>query len=160
MFLTIKSIDESHYDWIKAFSADHWGAESVVSRGVSHNLTALPGFVVYQNHEIVGLATYHINDADCELVTINSLKESQGIGSMLIGAVLAEARKNLCQRVWLVTTNDNLNALKFYQKRGFELVAIHRYAVNEARKIKPEIPTVGMHDIPLRDEIEMEYRLS
>lgn len=160
MFLTIKSIDDTHHDWIKAFAIEHWGAETVVSRGVSHKLTSLSGFVVYQNDEIVGLATYHIHATDFELVSINSLKEEQGIGSMLIGAILAEARQNKCQRVWLITTNDNLNALKFYQRRGFELVAIYRYAVNEARKIKPEIPEVGMYDIPLRDEIEMEYRLT
>jgi hypothetical protein len=56
----------------------------------------------------------------------------------------------------LVTTNDNLNALRFYQKRGFVLVAVHRNALEVSRKLKPEIPLVGMDSIPLRDEIELE----
>ena len=159
MSLTIKSIHAGHLSWIEQFATDYWGASIVVSRGVSHNMTQLPGFVVYDDTEIVGLATYHLAGADCELVSINSLVEGRGIGTMLIEAVLAYARQAKCQRVWLITTNDNLNALKFYQKRGFELVAIHRYAVNQAREIKPQIPLLGMYDIPLRDEIELEYLL-
>jgi hypothetical protein len=70
-----------------------------------------------------------------------------------------EARKRNCWRVFLITTNDNLNALGFYQKRGFELVAIHRGAVNESRKVKPSIPLIGDNNIPLRDEIELELVL-
>lgn len=64
-----------------------------------------------------------------------------------------------CQRVFLITTNDNLNALGFYQKRGFELVAVHRGAVNESRKAKPSIPLIGYDGILLRDEIELEMLL-
>jgi len=52
-----------------------------------------------------------------------------------------------------------LNALGFYQKRGFELVAVHRGAVNESRKIKPGISLIGANNIPLRDEIELELIL-
>jgi GNAT superfamily N-acetyltransferase len=77
----------------------------------------------------------------------------------LINAVVEEARKRNCTRIFLITTNDNLNALGFYQKRGFELVAIHRGAVNESRKIKPGIPLMGNDGIPLRDEIELELTL-
>jgi len=77
----------------------------------------------------------------------------------LINAVVEQARGRKCRRVWLVTTNDNLHALAFYQKRGFELVAVHRGAVNESRKIKPVISLIGMHNIPLRDEIELEMIL-
>ena len=76
-----------------------------------------------------------------------------------MNAVMEEARNRNCKRVFLITTNDNLNALGFYQKRGFEMVRINRGAVNESRKIKPSIPLVGMNNIPLRDEIELEMRL-
>jgi hypothetical protein len=63
-------------------------------------------------------------------------------------------------RAWLVTTNDNMRALRFYQRLGWELVAVHRGAVDRAREtLKPEIPRVGNDGIPLRDEIELEYRL-
>jgi hypothetical protein len=58
--------------------------------------------------------------------------------------------------VWLVTTNDNLDALRFYQRRGLRLVAVHAGAVDEARRLKPEIARVGEYGIPIRDEIELE----
>ena len=61
-----------------------------------------------------------------------------------------------CRRVWLVTSNDNLPALRFYQRRGYELVAVHRRSLEEARRLKPEIPSTGLYGIPLRDEIELE----
>jgi GNAT superfamily N-acetyltransferase len=76
-----------------------------------------------------------------------------------MNAVVDEARKQNCERVFLATTNDNLHALRFYQKRGFELVAVHRGAVNESRKIKPGIPLIGNDGIPIRDEIELEMNL-
>ena len=72
---------------------------------------------------------------------------------------MEEAAKENCRRLFLITTNDNLNALGFYQKRGFEMVSINRGAVNESRKIKPGIPLIGMNNIPLRDEIELEIML-
>ena len=82
------------------------------------------------------------------------------IPSFLINAVREAALSAACHRVWLITTNDNIQALRFYQRRGFELVAVHRDAIKESRKLKPEIPEVGMHGIPLRDEIELELKLT
>ena len=106
--------------------------------------------------ERVGLITYHIEQESCEIVTLNSVQGSMGVGTALIDVVRYVARYSGCRRLWLVTTNDNLNALRFYQKRGFVLVAVHRNALEVSRKLKPEIPLVGMDGIPLRDEIELE----
>jgi ribosomal protein S18 acetylase RimI-like enzyme len=64
-----------------------------------------------------------------------------------------------CVRLWLITTNDNLHALGFYQKSGFRLVALHPDAVAESRRLKPSIPEVGLDTIPLRDEIELTVNL-
>jgi ribosomal protein S18 acetylase RimI-like enzyme len=78
------------------------------------------------------------------------------VGTALINAVIEAARRQGCTRVWLITTNDNLHALRFYQKRDFVLVAVHANAVARARQIKPEIPLIGRDGIPIRDEIELE----
>ena len=67
------------------------------------------------------------------------------------------ARERGCARLWVITTNDITDALRFYQRRGFCLVAMHRGAVDRSRaRLKPEIPAVGAYGIPLRDEIELE----
>ena len=80
-------------------------------------------------------------------------------GAALIGAVKAMVRERGCKRVWLITTNDNTPALRFYQKQGFQLAALHRNAVVESRRLKPEIPEIGMDGIPIRDEIELDMKL-
>jgi len=80
-----------------------------------------------------------------------------GAGTALIEAVGQLARQQGCTRLWVITTNDNVDALRFYQRRGFCLVAVHRGAVDRSRaRLKPEIPAVGAYGIPLRDEIELE----
>jgi ribosomal protein S18 acetylase RimI-like enzyme len=104
--------------------------------------------------------TYHIDGDACEIVTLDSQREGWGIGTALIEAVKAAARQSGCGRLWLVTTNDNTHALRFYQKRGFILAALHRDAVAASRAIKPEIPFFGVDGIPIRDEIELEMSLA
>jgi N-acetylglutamate synthase-like GNAT family acetyltransferase len=107
----------------------------------------------------VGLVTYRLAEGECELVTINSQRPGAGIGSALLEAVKEAAQKGGCRRLWLITTNDNLEALRFYQLRGFALVAVHRNALEASRRLKPQIPKVGQHGIPLRDELELELVL-
>ena len=156
---TIRPVDKSDRNWVAQFLDQHWGSTRIVSRGQAYLAHLLPGFVAEQDDERVGLITYRIDDDECEVVTINSLAEKAGIGSALIEAVKAAAAEEGCKRLWLITTNDNMDALRFYQKRGFQLVAVYPKALDESRKIKPEIPLFGKYGIPLRDEIELEIRL-
>jgi GNAT superfamily N-acetyltransferase len=142
-----------------AFWREHWGDEFVVVHGVIYRPDELQGFVALDGGEWVGLITYKLIGTTCEIVSLDSLRAGQGIGSRLIQDVMADARRVGCERVFLITTNDNLEALGFYQKRGFTLVKVSRGAVNEARKIKPGISPIGLHGIPLRDEIELEMVL-
>jgi N-acetylglutamate synthase-like GNAT family acetyltransferase len=106
--------------------------------------------------KIVGLLTYNLEETTCEIVTLNSWSQSQGVGTGLIEAVKQAARRKNCTRLWLVTTNDNTHALRFYQKQGFTFAAIRINAMERARKIKPEIPLTGEDGIPIRDELELE----
>jgi ribosomal protein S18 acetylase RimI-like enzyme len=144
---------------LRQFWIEHWGGEEMISRGNVYRPEQLEGFVVEDGEEWIGLLTFVLKDEECEITSLDSLRERQGIGSKLIDQVTDEARRQGCKRLLLITTNDNLNALGFYQKRGFEIVAIHRGAVNESRKRKPSIPLVGYNNIPLRDEIELEIKL-
>ena len=157
---TLRRTQPADHDWIEAFVAEQWGAPISISRGHVCRPAALPGFAAEApGGELLGLVTYRIDAADCEIVTLNSLRSGAGIGSALIDAVRGEAWAHGCRRLWLITTNDNLHALGFYQKRGFVLAALRPNALAESRRIKPSIPLVGMDGIPLRDEIELEMRL-
>lgn len=155
----IRKIREDDREWINNFIQEQWGSSVVVSKGVLHHPSNLPGFIIENDGVRQGLLTYRINQNECEIVTLNSQVECRGIGSALIDSMRKKASELGCDRIWLITTNDNMKAIRFYQKRGFVLAALHRNAIEESRKLKPEIPQRGADGIPIRDEIEMEMML-
>jgi GNAT superfamily N-acetyltransferase len=154
----IRPVDLDDGDWIAQFITERWGAEFIAAHYEVFHCRDLPGFVATEGEEKVGLLTYKIVGDDCEIVSLDSLRPCFGIGTGLVDAVKAAAVEAGCRRLWLVTTNDNMDALRFYQKRGFVLVKINRNAVEFARKLKP-VPLIGADGIPLRDEIELEMIL-
>ncbi len=150
------NIDESNKDLVKKLFIENWGAPIIVSRGRIHNSEELSGFIAISDNSVKGLITYIIDDSQCEIVSLDSFEENQGIGTTLINKVIETADMNKCKRVWLVTTNDNTNAIRFYQKRGFYISNIYLNAVKRSRELKPEIPLKGFDDIPILHEIEFE----
>jgi ribosomal protein S18 acetylase RimI-like enzyme len=146
-------------DWTASLLAEWWAGPIIVTRGKTHQAGELPGFIAVQKEKPAGLITYRIDGKDCEIVTMNSLVEGTGIGSALTDAVKNTAATAGCKRLWLITTNDNTKALRFWQKRGFSLAAVYRNAVEQSRRLKPEIPLTGNDGIPIRDEIELEMIL-
>lgn len=157
---SIRFIDSSDQDWAEKVISQFWGSKLVVAHGVKYFPSRLPGLVACHGKVKVGLLTYHLGDSDCEIVTLNSLQPNLGIGTALLKAVGKVASQSGVRRLWLVTTNDNLPALRFYQKRGFKLVAVHCNALEKSRQLKPSLPLNGLDGIPLRDEIELEMVLS
>ena len=152
----IKTEDSS---LIASFIADSWGSPMSVSRGRIFNTADLPGFIYKKDKRVFGLVTYSIDNEDCEIVTLNSQLNNRGLATHLINKVIDKAKIIGCKRVWLITTNDNTNALRFYQKRGFEWIGFYKDSMDESRKLKPEIPELGDDGIPIKHEIEFELRL-
>lgn len=152
----IANASDSDKAWIIDFYQKRWGTSRVVTKGVLHDVPNLPGFIAWRARNWVGLLTYQVINREFEIVTLDCIVENIGVGSALIRKAVEEAKIKGCERVWLITTNDNTPALRFYQKRGFQLVAIHRNALETSRELKPEIPKYGLDGIPLRDEIELE----
>jgi GNAT superfamily N-acetyltransferase len=155
----IRPLNNNDKTWVADLLKEWWAGPMIVTSGKAHYPDKYPGFIAEVAGKRAGLVTYNIIGKDCEIVTMNSLVEKMGIGSALIDAVKDVAKKAGCQLVWLITTNDNTHALRFYQKYGMELVAVHRNAVEKSRRLKPEIPLTGNDGIPLKDEIELEILL-
>lgn len=124
-----------------------------------YNVLDYPGFVALIDDEPQALLIYRIDADQCEVLLIHSAAEGQGIGSALLGQVQRTAQAAHCQRLWLITTNDNIHAIRWYQRRGFTIAAVHVNALAASRRLKPGIPEIGAHGIPLRDEIEFEKML-
>lgn len=137
-----------------------WHAESVVAHDERMYPAQIPGFIAIADDRIVGHVSYRIEGDRCEITSIAAARQNVGIGTRLLEVVIDAAVSSGCRTAWLTTTNDNLDALRFYQRRGFRLSALRPGAVNRARgALKPEIPVIGSHGIRMRDELELELDL-
>lgn len=157
--IKISEIMDEHRVRISNYLIHHWGSNQVVSRGRVHQADLLPGFFSLFHNQIIAVITYNIDGHECEIVTLNSDIENKGFGTVLIKAVQNKAIKHNCKRLWVITTNDNIPAIRFYQKKGFSLIAIYPKKILESRNLKPSIPEIGLYGIPIQDEIEFEIHL-
>ena len=155
----ISEISSEDSSLIASFITDSWGSPMSVSRGRIFNTANLPGYICKKENKIIGLLTYNIDEGDCEIVTLNSKISNLGLATQMINKVIEKAKNCGCRRVWLITTNDNTHALRFYQKRGFEWIGFYKNSMDESRKLKPEIHEFGDDKIPIKHEIEFELRL-
>lgn len=156
----VRALADGDRTWSLDVETESWSEPVVARLGELVDPTRLPAFVALLDGERVGLAAYAVRGGDCELVTIRSLREGRGVGRALLEAVRNAAIEAGCRRLWLITTNDNLRALRLYQRWGMEIVAFRRHAVTEARReLKPTIPERGVDGIPIAHEFELEVRL-
>jgi GNAT superfamily N-acetyltransferase len=129
-----------------------WGGTFVVAHGEVVDILTLPALVAGDRD---GLATYRVTDAGAELVSLDAVEPGRGVGTQLLSALVERLQQRGVRRFWVTTTNDNLTALAFYQKRGFRLASLRTGAMDEIRRLKPGIPLIGANGIPLRDEIDL-----
>jgi len=156
----IRAIRELDRPAVQRLLLRFWGGPGIVTRGRMHFAHTYPGFLARTGERITGLLTYQIRGERCEIISLNSLRRRRGIGTRLVLACQRRARTAGCREVWLITTNDNLRAIGFYQQRGFRIRRVHAGAIERSRRLKPSIPRIGMSGIPIRDEIEMYKPLS
>jgi GNAT superfamily N-acetyltransferase len=154
--LRIKPIANADRPALGRMMAELWGTATVVVHGTVFRPAALQGLIAVRESRLVGLLTYDIAEDALEIVTLDALVRGIGIGSALVSALVEEARRRGLPRMVITTTNDNLDGLRFLQRRGFRLHAVRRNAVDEARRLKPQLPTVGAYDIPQHDEVDLE----
>lgn len=158
--MQVRRVADDDRAWIAEIVTAAFASTKVVSRGrVVEDASMLDGFIVENDGRPVGCALWHEVDGDAELAIIATTYRGAGAGTALLDAVVEYARANGWKRLWLITTNDNTDALRLYQRAGWEWVAWHRDGVTQARALKPELPARGAHDIPIRHEIELEYPL-
>ncbi len=153
--MKVRPKDATDQAWIEEMLARHWGDGSrIVAHGQIFDARHLPALIA-GNRE--GLATFQIepDGASAELVTLNAFVPERGIGTALIDALVSRFAAQGVRTLRLTTTNDNLHALRFYQRRDFRIVAVRPGAVDAARRLKPTIPLIGQHGIELHDELEL-----
>lgn len=145
---------------VNNFIEENWFSLNMVVNGHTINMSTLDGIICYdQRLNILGLLTYLIQNKILNIISLDSEKENIGIGTELLNRAKQIAKYHNCNKIRLNTTNDNLYALYFYQHHGFILSALHVNSISKARQLKPSIPDKGYFDIPIRDELELEFQL-
>lgn len=126
------------------------------------DVLALDGYAAWDGDRLVGIATCAHGGDRTELaaLAVTADRQRRGIGGRLVDVVASAARRRGAGELWLVTTNDNLDALRLYQRHGFRLSALHAGAVDRARELKPTIPLLGRDGIPIHDELVLVLLLA
>ena len=158
--IEVRSLTEDDLGWKQESLARGWGSTLVARLGGLVDAMALDGFMALVDGTPAGLLTYAIDDDELEVVTIHSEAPGLGVGRALMDAARAKALEAGVCRMWLITTNDNSRAFRFYQQWGMDLAALHHDAVTRSRAaLKPSIPLTGNDHVPIRHELEFERRL-
>lgn len=160
--ISIRPITEKDRPALMSVLQEHFGGGLISSRGKWIDAGALPGLVAEIDGRVVGMLTHTPMESkrECELVTLVALTEAEGVGSVLLAACVARAQDAECSRVFLTTSNDNIDAIRLYQRRGWRLCAVYPNALAEARRLKPHIPTHGPSGIEIRDDLEFEVTIT
>ena len=157
---TLRRIEDADRPWLRRQLDERWGGPHQFRRGRSHDVSTLPGFVTLVDGAPQGFACYEVSGDEAELAVLDAGEATGvGTGTALVEAVVDASRAAGAWSLWVVTTNDNLRALRFYQRRGFELRELRPGAVDDARRSKPSIALVGADGIPIRDELELRRPL-
>lgn len=155
----IRPVSGSDKDWIHKFIVKQWGADKIVLPDGIFIPSELKGFIAVKNGKPVGIVTYANVLSTCKIITLNAFEKHIGIGTLLLESVINVSKRDNLREISLFTTNDNVDGLRFYQKRGFIIKKVFIDQIVNARKIKPEISEIGEYGIPIRDDIELSLRL-
>lgn len=157
----VRAAVDNDLSWMQELLTNSYGAVHVITGENGRDADRLPALIAEDGAgERMGLLTYEVATTGLEIVTIDAVLPHRGIGTALLDAARAVAADAGCTRLWLITTNDNLDALRFYQRRGLRVRAVHPGAVQRARLRKPQIAGTGAFGIPLHDELELELPLT
>jgi 2-oxo-4-hydroxy-4-carboxy--5-ureidoimidazoline (OHCU) decarboxylase/GNAT superfamily N-acetyltransferase len=155
----VRDFVASDRDWAEGLIAGASGGTAKLARlGELIDPLQLEGLVAELDGRPIGLATVQESpDHGMELVTLHAEPRGRGAGTALLETAWHVAAASGHPRLWLVTTNDNLDALHFYLRRGMRIARVHERAVERDRQLKPEIPPFnGDNGLPIRDLIELE----
>jgi hypothetical protein len=106
----VRPLVETDRDRVLSPSAYHFGSIGVVSRGVLQETRLLPGLVAVREAEKFGLLRYRVERGGCEVVGMVATEARQGFDRLFLQHTQKPPPINRFNRLWLVTTDDNIPA--------------------------------------------------
>jgi 2-oxo-4-hydroxy-4-carboxy-5-ureidoimidazoline decarboxylase len=162
MTLEVRDFEPGDHAWAAELIGRHQGGDHRVARlGELVDPLVHEGIVAEADGARAGLLTVVESPRGLEVLTLHAAIPGIGAGTRLLETALRVAAASAADRLWLVTTNDNLDAIRWYLRRGMHVAAVHADGVTRDRaSLKPELPlTNPSNAIPIRDYVELELRL-
>ncbi|MEJ8472696.1 GNAT family N-acetyltransferase [Roseibium algae] len=153
MSVEIRQIQDEDHVAVRQLLVERWTGPEIMLDDQTVDASRLPGYVAVVGDEFAGLVTVIKREGEWEILTLDSLNRWAGTGTLLLDAVVKEARETDVPRLTVRTSNDNLDAFRFYQRRGFRMERVAQGVIDREREQKPEIPVRGDHGIPIHDEV-------
>jgi len=155
-FFSVRKPAAGEIDWVYARLNETWHGTKISVHGEMIDMTTLPILVAGRDR---GFLIYRVRGPAAEIVAMEACESRRGVGTALLVALDGVLERIGVREIWVTTTNDNLDALRFYQRRGFRLEVVRPDAVQEARRLKPAIPECGAYGIAIRDEVDLRADL-
>lgn len=154
----IREGEERDRPGITALFERDFGYTNIVSFGEEVVLAGAPALVAWMKGELAGALAYRLRPDTLLILALatDPMWQRSGVGGHLVAESEALARGRGLGSLRVSTTNDNLPALYFYQRRGFVVTEVVPGGLLGHIK---GTAAVGFGGIPLRDEIRMERRL-
>lgn len=159
MALDIRDFEDDDRAWARQLIEEHQDGDHRVARlGELLDPTEQEGIVAELDGRPIGLLTVHETDRGLEVLTLHSEVGGVGAGTRLLETALRVAEASHAPRLWLVTTNDNVDAIGWYLRRGMTVADVHAGAVDADRAaVKSSIPSTNrLNGLPIRDLVELE----
>jgi len=135
-----------------------FGRTQIIAFGEVMNVDAMPVLVATTYEEVSGALAYRLFGDGLHIVALATdvMWQRSGVGGHLVAEAELLARRLFLARIVVTTTNDNLPALYFYQRRGYRFTALRPGAVlTHTPDVLP-----GFAGIPVRDEVQLEKLLA
>lgn len=161
--MEVRDFDAADHDWARGLIAAHSGGSHLVARlGEVVDPLTREGVVAEIDGRPIGLLTVDESDRGLEVLTLHSVTPNLGAGTRLLETAMRVASASEAHRLWLITTNDNLHAIRWYLRRGFSVAAVYADGVMRDREaVKPMLPLINPdNQIPLRDYVELGLDIS
>ena len=158
--MNIRPVTPEDREWIAEMIGTAFGSARLISNEhLLEDASLLDGFVAEIDARPIGCALVDDVDGDTELVALVTTYRGAGVGAGLLDAVVERGKRDGWKRLGLVTSNDNTDAIRVYQRAGWDWTEFRRDAITRVRAHRPEIPELGQHGIPVRHEIHFEAPL-
>jgi len=138
--------------------ARDFGRTKIVAYGAVMDIDQMPALVAVRYADPSGALAYRLHGDALHIVALatDPMWQRSGVGGHLVAEAELIARRLNLRRLVVSTTNDNLPALYFYQRRGYRMTDF----VPSSIIMHTGQEVAGFAGIPVRDEVRLEKLLA